>query len=56
VNRPRILQPGANSLFDWATTSPEARIALSEKLQFRGGLEVSAAGAKYLNFEVRYRW
>jgi hypothetical protein len=47
---------GSSSLFAWAMTSAEARIAFSDKLEFRGGMEISAAGTKLLHFGVRYEW
>ena len=46
----------SSSLFDWAMTSAEARIAFSDKLEFRGGMELSASGTKFLRFGVRYDW
>jgi hypothetical protein len=47
---------GSSSLLDWAMTSAEARIAFSDKLELRGGMEVSASGTKFLNFGIRYTW
>lgn len=47
---------GASSLFDWAMTSAEASVALGERLEFRGGVEFSAVGGKYLTIGMRYDW
>jgi hypothetical protein len=47
---------GASSLFDWAMTSVEASVAFSEKLEFRGGMEFSAVGDKYLTIGMSYDW
>jgi hypothetical protein len=39
-----------------AMTSAEASVTFSERLEFRGGMEISAAGEKYLTIGMRYDW
>lgn len=47
---------GASSLFDWAMTSAEASVAFGEKLEFSGGMEISAVGDKYFTIGMRHDW
>jgi hypothetical protein len=47
---------GSSSLFGWAMTSIEASVAFTERLEMRGGMEISAVGDKYLTIGLRYDW
>jgi hypothetical protein len=47
---------GSGSLFDWAMTSIEASVAFSERLEMRGGMEITATGANHLSVGLRYAW